>query len=88
MKQIPWPDGSGDMLTVHPSQGGSGTTPVQLSTPANTTYQDREMDVEVAGGGVTATLHVTQASECLTVITYDGTAIERNNKIIGYACNI
>ena len=88
MKQIPWPDGSGDILTVHPSEGGPGTTPVTLSTPANRTYLDREMDVEVAGGGVTAALHVTQGSECLTVVTYGDTAITRTNKIIGYACTI
>ena len=85
-KLIPWNDGSGDVLRVRPASGGEGTVPVVLTTPANRTYQDRAMDVTAAGGGVEAVLHVTQGSECLTVITYGDTAIERTNKIIGYKC--
>ena len=82
---IPWGDGSGDNIYLDYT-AASGSQTVLVSSDANAGYEDRSKDVVFAASGAgSATLTVTQpAGSDFVIITYNDTAITRDDVAVGY----
>ena len=55
-----------DFITATPDSGGSGTTTVTATAPANQTESARSVNLSVAGGGMTRTVGASQAAGVVT----------------------
>ena len=55
-----------DFITVNPDSGGGGSTTVTVQASANRTESERSVNLSVAGGGITRTVGVSQASASVT----------------------
>lgn len=87
VKQVSWEDGSGDNLYIDPGEG-EGTGSLSVSSDPNLGYDDRIMAIGInTTAGTPARsrlLEITQKGKDLTVITFDGYAITRNDVAVGY----
>ena len=55
-----------DFITATPDSGGSGSTTVTATAPANQTESARSVNLSVAGGGMTRTVGASQAAGVVT----------------------
>jgi hypothetical protein len=55
-----------DFITATPDSGGSGSTTVTATAPANQTGSARSVNLSVAGGGMTRTVGASQAAGVVT----------------------
>ena len=55
-----------DFITVTPESGGGGSTTVTVKASANQTDSERSVNLSVAGGGITRTVGISQASAAVT----------------------
>jgi hypothetical protein len=55
-----------DFITATPDSGGSGSTTVTATAPANQTESVRSVNLSVAGGGMTRTVGASQAAGVVT----------------------
>lgn len=55
-----------DFITATPDSGGSGSTTVTATAPANQTESTRSTNLSVAGGGMTRTVGASQAAGVVT----------------------
>ena len=55
-----------DFITATPDSGGSGSTTVTATAPANQTESARNVNLSVAGGGMTRTVGASQAAGVVT----------------------
>ena len=87
VEQISWGDGSGDYLYIDPGEG-EGTGTMSVSSDPNRGYEDRIMALGIHTTAGTPErsrlLEITQKGKDLTVITFGGYAITRNDVAVGY----
>lgn len=85
--QVDWNDGTGEKiyLTYGASEGNQTVT---VTSDAHTGYVERTRNIvfSVTAGGTTIsrTLTVKQSGKDITIITFNDTAVTRNDVAIGY----
>lgn len=84
---IDWNDGTGEKFYLSYS-ASVGNQTISVSSDAHTGYIERSKTVtfQTTSGSptVTATLTVKQTGKDITIITYNDTAISRNEVAVGY----
>lgn len=85
--QVDWNDGTGQKITLT-YNAAEGTQTISVSSATNGGYLSRTKDITFTasanGNTVTQTLTVTQTGKDITVITYNDSAITRNDVAVGY----